>query len=454
MKKLEAWSIAGVFAALIAVPIAAFASGARPEPNQNRPPTPLPEISVSGILDRELTPQLDAYLQDALIIAPGAVAAEAWTDVAFGDSPSELVSIGSNGWLYFSHSWDRSCLSATEIEMTIENAARAERAVAATGRKLVIGIAPDKAAIVPDFLPEGETCIHDEAASFEAGNRPDWFVTVWDEMRRARANELPIYFRLDAHWTNAGASVLGESIIDALAPGAWDEEAVVRTGTVDREGDLTVLLGLPAIEKTEALETALPGFPTTRTQRTLHTASGAVYEPRVAVDYIGEGDPIIPGSAVVLHDSYGWALTPMIAPYFGTATFISESNPSTGHVNADLLRADTVVYEIVQRSVGDVLIKRDLAARFVSAYVDEFATIETGNRQTGERLELAGPGADTEDLYVIVELLPGTETADAAYNDVTEVLTVDSPRAGFHVGSGGTMFFAGQVEYRIVRVER
>ncbi len=100
MKKLEAWAIAAVFVALISIPVIAFASGARPEPNQNRPPTPLPEITVSGMLDRELTPRLDAYLEDALIVAPGAVAAEAWTDVALGDNPSEEVTLGSNGWLY------------------------------------------------------------------------------------------------------------------------------------------------------------------------------------------------------------------------------------------------------------------------------------------------------------------------------------------------------------------
>ncbi len=99
MKKLEAWIITTVFVALIAVPVVAFATGARPEPNQNRPPTPLPDISVAGVLDRELSPQLDAYLEDALIIAPGAVAAEAWTDVVVGDSPSEDVTLGENGWL-------------------------------------------------------------------------------------------------------------------------------------------------------------------------------------------------------------------------------------------------------------------------------------------------------------------------------------------------------------------
>ena len=59
MKKLEARSIALIFGLLITIPVVAFAIGLRPEPNQNRPPTPLPAITVEGIMDRELTPQID-----------------------------------------------------------------------------------------------------------------------------------------------------------------------------------------------------------------------------------------------------------------------------------------------------------------------------------------------------------------------------------------------------------
>ena len=44
------------------------------------------------------------------------------------------------------------------------------------------------------------------------------------------------------------------------------------------------------------------------------------------------------------------------------------------------------------------------------------------------------------------------ETAEVAYNDVTFKLNPDSPRGTYRVGPGGTMFFAGVVEYRVVRL--
>ena len=450
MKKIETWVVAGVFTALISIPVVVFAAGARPEPNQNRPPTPLPEITVDGILDRDLTPQLDAYLEDALIIAPGAVAAEAWTDVALGDNPSPEVTLGESGWLYYSFSLDRPCLTDDDLDRFADAVTRAERVVAATGRTLVVAIAPDKATIVPDFLPEIDTCVAEVAAAVNSLDGPDSLVTVWDEMRTARANERPIYFRLDTHWTNEGAGVMAEAIVDRLVPGTWRDDAVKEIATVEHEGDLTVLLGLPATEETFELETRLPGIELIREERRLRTAAGNEYDKAVSVDFTSSGAPVA-GTTLVMHDSYGWALTPMLAPYFSQAAFIAESDPSAGHMKDDLESAETVIFEIVQRSLHEVLLDGDLAARFVAAYGDSFAAVDEGRRETGERLELV---ATEDDVYVIVEMAPGTEAAEVAYNEVTAKLNPDSPRSAYHVGSGGTMFFAGVVDYRIVSIDR
>jgi hypothetical protein len=449
VKRIEAKVLAAIFTALISIPVIVFAAGARPEPNQNRPPTPLPEITAEGFLNRELTPHLDAYLEDALIIAPGAVAAEAWADVALGDSPSEEVTLGNNGWLYYTFSLTRPCLAPEDVDAFVDTIARSEAVVEATGRQLIVAIAPDKATIIPDYLPNEDTCVDEVADALNALNRPEALLTIWDEMRTARASERPIYFRLDTHWTDEGAGVMAAAIVERLVPGGWDEDAVREVATVDHEGDLTVLLGLPSTEETQELETALPDIKQTRDTRTLLTASGAEYDKVVAVDFSTTGEPAIEGRTLVMHDSYGWALTEILSPYFGSSSFIVESNPNAGHLQDDLAAAETIVFEIVQRSLHEMIIDRDLAASFVAGYAAEFAASEEGTKVTGERLELA---ATADDVYVIVELAAGTDGAEVAYNDVTEVLTPDSPRAAYYVGPGGTMFFAGTVDYRIVSV--
>jgi len=448
MNRLEARLLTSVFILLISVPVIAFALGLRPEPNQNRPPTPLPEITMRGILAREVTPRIDQYLEDALIITPTAVAAEAWTDVAIGDNPNDEVTIGTNGWLYYTYSLTRPCLTPDDVDAFVDTLERATRVVEATGRELIVAIAPDKATIIPEFLPEGlDTCVDENAAALNTLDGPDNFVTVWDEIETARANELPIYFRIDTHWTNEGAAVMAEAIVDRLAPGGWDPEAVQEVATVDYEGDLTVLLGLPTSEETVEQRVVLTGD-TTRNERRLLTAAGNEYEEAVSVDFTSTDAPIS-GHTLVMHDSYGWALTPMLAPYFEDAAVIHETDPAAGHMWDDVGAADTIIHVSVQRSIQDIITGPDLAAEFVAAYADEFVAIEQGVKVTGERLELT-PG--DEDAYVVVELAPGTDSAEVAYNDVTARLSPDSPRAAYSVGAGGTMFFAGEVDYRVVRV--
>ncbi|MCP4303630.1 MAG: hypothetical protein GY788_01855 [bacterium] len=449
MKRVEAKTIAGIFVALIGIPLIVFAAGTRPEPNQNRPPTPLPELTVEGIADRSLTPQVDAYLEDALIIAPGAVAAQAWTDVALGDNPSEEVTLGDSGWLYYTFSLTRPCLAPADTEAFTDTVARAEAVVAATDRQLIVALAPDKATIIPEYLPADETCVHQVADALNALEGPPTLLTVWDEMRKARANERPVYFRLDSHWTNEGAGVMAKAIVERLVIDGWNEQAVHEVATVEHEGDLTLLLGLPSTESVVELETVLPESDPTEAVRTLLTANGTEYDKVVAVDFTSGGDPVIAGQTLVMHDSYGWAVTPMLAPYFESAAFIAETNPSAGHMAADLIGAETIVHLSVQRSLHEIILDVDLAASFVAAYADEFDAIDQGTNKTGERLELE-PG-DT-DTYVVVEMAPGTDGAEVAYNDVTMVLTPDSPRAAFYVGPGGTMFFAGVVDYRLIAI--
>jgi hypothetical protein len=449
VNRTETKIIAGIFVALISIPLIVFATGTRPEPNQNRPPTPLPELRVEGVFDRSLTPQVDAYLEDALIIAPGAVAAQAWTDVALGDNPSEEVTLGDSGWLYYTFSLTRPCLSSQDVDAFVDTVARAESVVAATGRELIVAIAPDKATIIPEYLPDEETCVHQVANTLSMLEGPDALLTVWDEMRTARANERPIYFRLDTHWTNEGAGVMAKAIVERLAADGWDDDAVREVATVEHEGDLTLLLGLPATESVVELETELPDSEPTREVRTLLTASGAEYDNVVAVDSTATGEPIIPGQTVVMHDSYGWAVTPMLAPYFENAAFIAETNPGNGYMASDLAAANTIVHLSVQRSLHEIILDVDLAASFVAAFANEFDAIEQGTNETGERLELEPSGTDT---YVVVEMANGTEGAEVAYNDVTAVLTPDSPRAAFYVGPGGTMFFAGVVDYRLLAI--
>ncbi len=116
----------------------------------------------------------------------------------------------------------------------------------------------------------------------------------------------------------------------------------------------------------------------TREIRTLQTPTGEEVTSVVAVDYGVDGGAIVPGHTLVMHDSFGWALTPMIAPYFETSTIIAETDPEPGFMWPELDAAETVVHVSVQRELHETILERDLGAGFIAAYADSFDRADGG----------------------------------------------------------------------------
>ena len=283
-------------------------------------------------------------------------------------------------------------------------------------------------------------------------DEPPALVTVWDEMRRARADERPIYFRLDTHWTNAGASVMAEAIVESLADAGWNDDAISKIGTVDHEGDLTIILGLPSSEPSEELEVVLPGSELLKEIRTLMTPTGEEVTSVVAVDFSIEGEAVVPGHTLVMHDSFGWALTPMIAPYFETSSIIAETDPERGYMWTDLDAADTVVHVSVQRELHETILGRDLAAAFVAAYAESYEHTDGGALAAGSSVDV--DALEGWDRYVIVQLADGSDTSTVTVGDRTVTLTPDSPRTAFTMVGPATLTASGAAEYSFVSIER
>jgi hypothetical protein len=143
----------------------------------------------------------------------------------------------------------------------------------------------------------------------------------------------------------------------------------------------------------------------------------------------------------------------MIAPYFESAAFIAEVDPGAGHMRADLNAADTVVFEIVQRSIHEFVLDTDLAARFVAGYADSYPRL-TQPTALSSSVSLARPEGVDGDVYVIADLA-GSEPAEVSFGDQTAALSLDSPRAAFHIAdSAADLAATGAVEYYLVVVPR
>ena len=172
----------------------------------------------------------------------------------------------------------------------------------------------------------------------------------------------------------------------------------------------------------------------------------------VAVDFGITGEPIVPGHTLVMHDSYGWALTPMIAPYFETVAIIAETDPEPGYMSHDLNAAEVIIHVSVQRELHETILDRDLGAAFVAAFADSYDRSGGGSLGAGLSAELdERPGFDH---YVVVEAQDGSDGCEVGVGTRTVTLTPDSPRTAFYIDGPSTLTTSAPVDYHFVSISR
>lgn len=394
------------FVLVIAAPLAAFVAGVRPVPGENRAVAAAPELAVGRAFDTDLYGEVAAWFEDRLPGRDHAVEADAWIDYrVFGDSPNPDVSLGADGWLYLTRAVRAPCITSERAEAVAAEVDRIARIGAAAGVDVVLIVAPNKAAIHPEHLgglADREECAAANRALLRdalAGSSA--FVDTWAALEDAGTGER-LYHRTDTHWNRLGASYAAGAVVERLAPGLWDQQAVVRTGTQQRLGDLVKLMGLSFTEEVSAYRVRRGRDPAVER---VPTDGGPE-----AVESAMTGLPVVPGRTVVIHDSMGEVIVPLLRPYLEEAVTVrtrAGSSFGTGGAwfagllgDADLLVFQTVERDLVDRFDGTVVsdVVGALAARLPRAEID-----------VGAPFDLVG----TDDRFLVVTGTPGTSVSVA-----------------------------------------
>ena len=140
------------------------------------------------------------------------------------ESPSELVVIGTNNWLYFAETTQQVCLPQTAVDRAIAEIAKAKDVVTASGRDFVFAVVPNKAAIHSGDVPgwTGSCAAANSTmlrAALTAAADPSR-VELWDPFL---ASSEQLYFKHDTHWNVSGQTLGSELIATQAAPGVWDQ---------------------------------------------------------------------------------------------------------------------------------------------------------------------------------------------------------------------------------------
>jgi hypothetical protein len=320
--------------AFFATPLVLLAAGVRAREFENRPLERAPRLS-DGWNGFQIAAR---YLTDHMPLREDAVHANSWISLHVLDTtprygPSERISRdpvmrGADDWLYLQEEIDNACRPFPAVGDALARWQQLVAIVRRSGRRAIALIPPDKSVIYPEHLPAD----FELRACWESGTRDLWdrleppsggVVGLRTAVLAAKAHERdPIYKRLDSHWNELAALTLVRAALSAVGGSVRVRPSEVRDpGPAVYTGDLTTLIGAPESD--------------TSPRRTIARPPGARQ---------------VPGTTVLVADSYGYDQEPLLRPYFARLEIVHWLGITPEQLAAAIARADTVIFEAVQRT--------------------------------------------------------------------------------------------------------
>jgi hypothetical protein len=365
--------------AFFLVPTIAFVFGVRPQQIENRPLAGFPSIASGwGFFTG-----LSGWATDNLPLRDSAVHAESGVSQGiFGEEPSfssegqssadgvlgplgsppaasqpsqsgsfPNVIQGSNGWLYYGEDIEAKCLAIQPVSTTIADLEQLRSAVEASGRKLVLAVAPDKTTALPQNMPAnypGKQCAQQVGQQFwsqvtsQAGA-----LDLRTELRTMyQMDNVPSYYKQDTHWTDAGALAMLHAVAEDIQPGVSETWRSSPGALVTHAVDLPPLVG----QSGTGTDRAYLLSPDGSTDRT--GAYGDISNQPVTE----HGTPtsgMISAPVSVLGDSFLGPATRYLPAIFSNVTYLGYGWLGTDPGPADQAMIDShvIVLEVVERNL-------------------------------------------------------------------------------------------------------
>ena len=234
----------------------------------------------------------------------------------FGESAVGNVVVGTEGWLYYAGSLSDYQLTSPMSDRAIFNAAHnlalAQEFVEGCGASFVVAIAPNKATLYPEHMPYYE--VAGQGASNAERLAPvlaEMGVHYVDLFEVLGASDEVLYLASDTHWTDEGARLAYDAILDALGHD-HDDLAAVTAGEKAEVGDLAEML-VPLSAEPEAQPDYSESFGYIVT-------NGAETVEASTIETVSTSTEAS-GSLVMYRDSFGNALLPFMASAYSRASF-------------------------------------------------------------------------------------------------------------------------------------
>jgi alginate O-acetyltransferase complex protein AlgJ len=268
------------------------------------------------------------------------------------------TAVGKDGWLYM---WDiddihkkllgEIRLTDAELSNAIRNIEARQLWCASRGVTYLHMIAPDKATIYPQFLPDGVSVPDDNLlaqyrkALSDYGDRIN-SLDVIDRLRQ-EAQSSQVYFKTDAHWNYEGAMIVVNLIVEALARSGIAIPPIVKSEiksrNVKRILELGALMPDPEFEYFNVIEPVERFAPETYVSQT----------SRGKAQVFTHKDASLP-KCIIFRDSFTSFFLPFLTNRF-SKTIVLNSRVFW-HDLVEEFKPDVVIVEIAERFLHPIAI--------------------------------------------------------------------------------------------------
>jgi hypothetical protein len=261
------------------------------------------------------------------------------------------VIVGSDGWLYYAQDMIAKCVPDQPLATTVGELVQLRTAIEASGRSMVLVVAPDKTTEVPQYLPAGypnKDCADPVTNQFwSAVTSTAGAIDLRAGLNSlAAANHQPAYYPADTHWSDEGALYLVRAVAEAISPGVTRTWRSSPAAVLSGPGDLSRMIGGTATNHDQTYHLSPDGVAdrTGRAHTDLNQPTHFGSVPTTGV---------ITGSVALLGDSFLLPATRYLPAVFGDATAIDYGGVASapGPVIATMVSARTIVIEVVERNL-------------------------------------------------------------------------------------------------------
>ena len=294
-------------------------------------------IEKNGSVNVEYLSDLGKYVRDRFGFRQELITANAkLTAAVFGESATEKVILGEDGWLYYTDTLadftGTNPMTQRELFCAANNLRLMAEYTQSQGRQFRFMIAPNKNSLYGEYMPNyGARAEITDADRLMALLEEKGVPTV-DLFTAFRQEEETLYFAHDSHWNSKGAALGADLVNDAFGVESSYYTADF-SQTVPHNGDLYAML--------------YPAFPDPETDvvygGTLdyEFTTSATRPDAIVLNTQGKGDLDL----LAYRDSFGILLFPFLSDSYASARF----SRSTAY---DMTyEADCILVELVERNL-------------------------------------------------------------------------------------------------------